>query len=318
VDDMTTLPPFSSANYLDSGGYDTAKSGERVTDLRERIQRACFSRGHDHPLEKPAHARVTEPQEACGTVVLFRLDGGRLLARRVDCGTKACPKCGPRLRAEYATGYTTVLATSDPVYRLQVPTADWRRLQARLRRRGARVLRIPAPAGQLTIYTTADLGHLVDGADLADQVTADFQIMPSDRRNVSASRNWRDAYHRWRDQHDHDQAADASAEWLGRLGRPLEHVAMIARELGMLVGERRSHSLELRDPPDAATWQRFCALARLNHPGGVVDRAKLTVGAPPPLTALAAVRPPTGPGFPVESLGRVCIQTEPPATQATS
>jgi hypothetical protein len=40
---------------------------------------------------------------------------------------------------------------------------------------------------------------------------------------------------------------------------------MIAAELDMLEREA-GNSVYLRDPPDAETWQRFCALARLREP----------------------------------------------------
>ena len=211
------------------------------------------------PLEKSAH-------EPCGTVHLYRLDGGRLRAVRVDCKTKGCPKCGPRLRATYAMGYTTVVAPAGPLYRLRLPDAHWRRLQARLNGRGAHWLRIPSPAGQLTIYTTADDqgGYLAVDQDLADQLAADFQAMPSDRRNVSASQAWRKAYHAWQDDQQSQPATD-QGEWLGILGRPLEHVAMMAAEPGMLEHEA-GNSVYLRDPPDAETWRRFCAQARLREP----------------------------------------------------
>jgi len=258
-----TLAPFTSADLLDAGRYQTSKAAERADSLaaklRQRRQRADFSTHSQSPVEKPAHGVV------CGTVHLHRLADGRLRAQRLDCRTKRCPRCGPRLRAEYAMGYTTVLATAGLLYRLQLPDSDWRKTQASIKRQpGAQVLRIPAPAGQLVIYTTVDLGHLVDAADLADLVASDFAAMPSDRRNVSASKDWRHAYHAWRDQQT--PATTPSGEWLGILGRPLEHVAMIAADLGMLVAEVGNHSLVLADPPDPATWHRFCALARLRQP----------------------------------------------------
>lgn len=212
-------------------------------DTLPNQQDASFSRDPHTPLEKLA-------PEACGTVHLYRLEDGRLLARRVDCRTKACPKCGPRLRGEYASGYAEVLAAAGPVYR-QVVGPGWRK------RPGAEYLRIPAPGGRLVVYTTAEQGDEVK--TLTPALAADFAAMPSDRRHVSASAAWRHAWHAWRDRQHGDQAP---AEYLGQLRRPLEHVAMIAADLGMLL-EERSGALLLRDPPDAATWQRFCALARL-------------------------------------------------------
>lgn len=214
-------------------------------DTLPNQQDASFSRDPHTPLEKLA-------PEACGTVHLYRLEDGRLLARRVDCRTKACPKCGPRLRGEYASGYAEVLAAAGPVYR-QVVGPGWRK------RPGAEYLRIPAPGGRLVVYTTAEQGDEVK--TLTPALAADFAAMPSDRRNVSASTAWRRAYHAWREQGS--ATTSAPAEYLGQLRRTLEQVAIIARELGMFIGEAGEGALLLRDPPDAVTWRRFCALAGL-------------------------------------------------------
>jgi hypothetical protein len=228
---------------------------DTLPDQDEHPRRAGFSRDSHNPLEKPA-------RQVCGTVHLYRLEDGRLLARRVDCRTKACPKCGPRLREEYAAGYAAVLAAAGPVYRLQVADRDWRKLQARLLRRHASSLRLPAPDGRVVVYTTADLGEGVDNVNAS--LTSDFAAMPSDRRNLSATKAWRDAYHAWRSRQDGDQVP---AEYLGMLRRPLEHVAMIAADLGMLLEQAGTDALLLHDPPDQATWERFCALAGLYRRG---------------------------------------------------
>jgi hypothetical protein len=116
----------------------------------------------------------------------------------------------------------------------------------------------------VAVYTTAGLGQALPSSTLAEALASDFAAMPSDRRNVSASKAWRYAYHAWRDQQT--QAAKAPAEWLGILRRPLEQVAMIAEDLGMLAGEAGEDGLYLHDPPDPATWRPFCALAGLHHP----------------------------------------------------
>jgi hypothetical protein len=128
---------------------------------------------------------------------------------------------------------------------------------------------IPAPDGARVVYTTADLGGLVD--DLAAQLAADFAAMLSDRRHKRLSVHWRQLAAEL--EQDDDQAT-TPREVLGILGRPLEQVAMIADDLGML--ERATgNSLYLRDPADAETWRRFCALARLRCP------AQLAVSGPP-------------------------------------
>jgi hypothetical protein len=238
-----------------------ARKRDRAADLQERQKRASFSRRESEPLEKSA-------QIACGTVHLYRLDDGRLLARRVDCRTKACPKCGRRIREEYAAGYAAVLA-GQALHRMVMAARDWRKLQVKLGRAGALFLRIPASDDRLVVYTTAD--HVGEQVDLLDERLADdFAAMPSDRRNVSASKALRNAYHDWRDQQQ--ATTTAPAEHLGQLRRTLEQVALIAAELDLLI-EEQPDALLLRDPPDQATWQRFCALAGLYHHAGGEVRA---------------------------------------------
>jgi len=155
------------------------------------------------------------------------------------------------LRAEYATGYAVVLAAAGPVRR-QVVGPGWRK------RPGSDYLRVPAPDGRAVVYSTAELGDQV--VDLAGSLASDFAAMPSDRRHVSASAAWRAAYHAWRT--EQQPTTKAPATHLGQFRRTLEHVAMIAADLGMLI-EAHDDWLLLRDPPDRATWERFCALAGL-------------------------------------------------------
>jgi hypothetical protein len=243
--------------FHDSDQYGTT-ADEIAPDLREQRQRASFSRRESQPLEKLA-------SEVCGTTHLYRLEDGRLLARRVDCRTKACPKCGPRLREEYAAGYAAVLGnhSNGMVYRVVV-APGWRK------RPGTEYLRIPAPGGRLVVYTTAEQGERVGEVDIPRALADDFAAMPSDRRNVSASKAWRDAYHAWRDRDS--GTTSAPAEHLGQLRRTIEQLAIIAAELDMLL-EQRDGALLLRDPPDQATWQRFCALAGLYRRGAGEARA---------------------------------------------
>jgi hypothetical protein len=238
---------------------DKSSDPRTTPDLREHSRRASFSRGESGSLEK--HDR-----EVCGTVHLYRLEDGRLLARRVHCRMKACPKCGRRLREEYAAGYAAVVADV-LVARFVVPDAEWRTFQRRLRNRklggvdlGALdYLRIPGPVGASVVYVEC-LYPEEALADAATALAADFAAMPSDRRHVSASKAWRDAYHAWRE--DQHPTTKTPPEHLGQLRRPLEQVAMIAAELDLLL-EQREEYLLLRDPPDQATWERFCALAGL-------------------------------------------------------
>jgi hypothetical protein len=215
---------------------------------------SSFSRGFAVPLE--------ESDTVCGTVVLFRLEDGRLLARRVDCRTKACDRCGPRLRAAAAKLWAQVMA-GQVVYRLLVADADWSRYQRKLRKVGAEYGVIPAPDGWRVVYTTAPIGEPLIMYKKA--LTSDFAAMPSDRRQKRLSTRWLALARELED--DDDQVVTQPAECLGILRRPLEQVAMIAEELDMLVGEAGSSGLYLRDPEDPATWRRFCALTRLYRRG---------------------------------------------------
>jgi hypothetical protein len=238
--------PFTSAGLLDGGQYEASMAAEQ----RQQPRRSNFSRDHHDALEKS--------DIACGTVVLYRLDGGRLLARRVDCKLKRCPKCGPRLRAQAARTWTPVMAGAT-VYRLVVADADWPRRQRELRKAGAEYGKIPAPGAVQVVYTTAPVGVLVD--DLAGQLADDFAAMPTDRRHKWLSTRWRQAA---AELEQAEQDHGPTRELVGILRRSLEHVAMIAQDLGMLVGEAGASALLLRVPDDD-TWQRFEDLARF-HP----------------------------------------------------
>jgi hypothetical protein len=232
----------------------------------EQSRRSTFSRsssiGHAS-LEKSDH-------EPCGTVLLYRLEDGRLLARRVPCKTKACSSCGPRLRAKAAATWAAVIGNT-AVWRIVVADAEWPKLQRRLKRSGAEYGVIPGADGSRVVFTTAELGELVD--DAAEVLAADFAAMPSDRRNKTLSARWRALAK------EHEEAAEQVmdapiASFLGILRRSLEHVAMVAQDLGMLLEQASPDALFLRDPPDRATWQRFCALAGLYERGSREQEAK--------------------------------------------
>jgi hypothetical protein len=225
----------------------------------EQSQRSSFSRGSSDgraSLEKSDH-------EPCATVLLYRLQDGRLLARRVACKTKACPSCGRKLRAKAAATWTGVVGDT-AVWRIVVADAEWPKLQRRLKRSGAEYGVIPGADGSRIVYTTAELGDAA--GDVAEQLVADFAAMPSDRRNKTLSARWRALAK------EHEEAAEQVkgalvASFLGILRKSLEHVAMVAQDLGMLLDQAGPDALFLRDPPERTTWQRFCALAGLYQRG---------------------------------------------------
>jgi hypothetical protein len=147
-----------------------------------------------------------------------------------------------------------------------VADAEWPKLQRRLKRSGAEYGVIPGADGSRIVYTTAELGDAA--GDVAEQLVADFAAMPSDRRNKNKTLSAR-----WRAlAKEHEEAAEQVkgalvASFLGILRKSLEHVAMVAQDLGMLLDQAGPDALFLRDPPERTTWQRFCALAGLYQRG---------------------------------------------------
>jgi hypothetical protein len=192
---------------------------------------------------------------ACGVTLLFRLEAGRLLARRVPCRTKACPTCGPRLREQWAGEWGHAMG-GDPVHRLVVDEGEWALLRRRKVMRTAEYGVIPGPDGTRVVYTTAELGEGLD--NIQASLAADFAAMPPDSRHRILSANWRKVV----DDARADARPEPVGECLGRLRRDLAHVAMVAEELGLLVG-RGPDVLVLAEPPDPPTWARFCGLVGL-------------------------------------------------------
>jgi hypothetical protein len=276
--------PFSALE-----AYERDVEAEQAVKPKTLDRRACRRRSHHEPPGKrlasqsgglappgppttprmSSFSRESSPLEesdiTCGTVVLFRLGDGRLLARRADCKTKACGRCGPRLRAEAAHLWARVMA-GQVIYRHEVADAEWSRYQRKLRNAGADYGVIPAADGMRVVYTTAPVGEPVERAVLAHALASDFAAMPSDRRQKRLSTRWLALAREL--EAELDQAVQQQpAECLGILRRPLEQVAMVAEELDMLIGEAGSSGLYLREPEDAATWHRFCALTRLYRRG---------------------------------------------------
>jgi hypothetical protein len=165
----------------------------------------------------------------------FRV-GGRLITREMPCDVKACEVCGPRLQRQLVAEWAQAMA-SDQVFRLVVADGDPAKLRRRKVMQGKELAHLPLPNNQRAVYTTAPIGELVAGNNIPSALTSDVAADPQDpkRRRGKLSDGWAQV------------AADAQAEreanrepweWLGRVSRSLEHVAMVARDLGILVGQQ--------------------------------------------------------------------------------
>jgi hypothetical protein len=245
--------------FTDSSQYGVAGDDDTAPDLREQPPMQRFSKGFAVPIEKH--------DISCGIPALYRLDDGRLLARRLDCKTKACGKCGPRLREQWAALWAAVMA-GEVVHRLVVGEAEWGRLQRRKIMREAEYGAIPGPDGRRHVYTTAEVGELV--ADVAAALAGDFAAMPNDRRHRSLSAGWRrraDAIEAFTAPSTSDEGPRA-VEFLGFLRAGLEHARQLAREFGIYDQEAGpdGSAFLFHQPADPLSWRRFCRWAGLEHP----------------------------------------------------
>jgi hypothetical protein len=193
----------------------------------------------------------------CGAGYAFRRPDGRTVVRVMPCRVKACEQCGPRLREQWAGELAHAMA-GDRVYRLVVDDGEVARLRRRKCMAGAEAAVIPAPDGRRVVYTTAPIGETPDYVSAV--LTSDFARMPNDSRRRSISAGWAQVIA--------DAAAEAAGErepWecLGRVGRSLAQVEMVARELGVLVG--RTADMVIVEAMDLATENRFNALIRLQR-----------------------------------------------------
>jgi hypothetical protein len=194
----------------------------------------------------------------CGVVLLFRRPDGRLVASRKPCNVKGCEGCGPRLRATWAAEWAHAMG-GEVVHRLVIGDVELARLRRRKVMAGHEVGVIPAPDGKRVVYTTAPVGSVCQ--DVPPALSRDFAAMPSDTRRRSLSAGWAQVI---ADQEEEEDAAREAWSCLGRVGRPIEHVAIVAAELGLLVG-RGADVVIVAEPPDAATWGRFAGLIRLQR-----------------------------------------------------
>jgi hypothetical protein len=193
----------------------------------------------------------------CGVVLLFRRPDGRLVPRRMPCRVKRCEWCGPRLRQQLAGRWAHAMS-GDQVYRLVVDDSEWAKRRRRKDLQGTDLGHIPGPAGTRVVYTRAPVGEPAN--DVISSLTRDFAAMPNDGRRHRLEGSWREVLD---DQADELEAKREPWECLGRVGRTLEQVAVIAASLGLLVG--RGQDMLVLEKPDPVTESRLFALLRLQR-----------------------------------------------------
>jgi hypothetical protein len=193
----------------------------------------------------------------CGAGLFFRRPDRALVYRVMPCRTKACPTCGPRLRATWAEQWSHAMA-SDQVYRLVVDDGEVAKLRRRKALAGKELAQIPGPDGTRVVYTTAPIGLLCEDVPLA--LTSDFAAMPNDTRRRSLSAGWAQVV---ADAQEETAASREPWECLGRSPRSIEQVVMIATDLGLLVG--RSADTVVMKAPEPAQESRLFALLRLER-----------------------------------------------------
>jgi hypothetical protein len=267
--------PAGPADAVDDRGYsaqrDRVKAGKRAL-TRPLVPSPVIPAGSAglgrHPPDdgKPNpmsdSSRESSPpielsDMPCGVVLLFRRPAGRLVPRRMPCRVKRCEWCGPRLRQQLARAWAHAMS-GDQVYRLVVDESEWAKRRRRKDLQGTDLGHIPGPEGTRVVYTRAPVGSLCEDVPLA--LTSDFAAMPNDGRRHRLEGSWRQVLD--------DQVGEVVAkrepwECLGRVGRSLEQVAVIAANLGLLVG--RGQDMLVLEKPDPVTESRLFALLRLQR-----------------------------------------------------
>jgi hypothetical protein len=194
----------------------------------------------------------------------FRLPDGKVAIWPLPCKRKACPTCGPCQRARTAAQWAHAMG-GDVVYRRVVDDQEWPKLRRTTAFRGQEVAHLPAPNGERVVYTTAPVGEQV--TDLIGSLASDFAAMPNDDRRARVLGNWRqvvDDLQAEALQQREARQQQQGWQYLGTVGRSVEHLEVIARRLGIVV-LRTSAMLIVTPPDDPETWRRFCALARLRR-----------------------------------------------------
>jgi hypothetical protein len=241
-------PPYSMADYLDSGGYHTDRAAEQG-------QRA-LTPSRSEPRAVSAHTRRSTGR--CGWTDFLQQASNPTRGRAVwrKCEARSCGCCGPVLR-ERNLGHDLANLTGHTVVRRVLARSAWRAALAKIKRAEGLRVTYPQPGGMLAVYATAGLtGAVVD--DLAESLASDYGRIPDGAR-ICRSREWalRPAHGK----------ADRPVGWrsLGTSAVP-ERVPLVLQDLGLYRGEvaaelLSSHAWEAHDfavpAPDSNTWQRF-------------------------------------------------------------
>jgi hypothetical protein len=150
----------------------------------------------------------------------------------------------------------------DQVYRLVVADAEVAKLRRRKVMAGQELGHVPLPDGLRAVYTTAPVGDVV--TDKIGTLARDFAAMPNDTRRRFLSAGWSQVL---ADAADEAEAKRAPVgECLGRVRRSLEHVEIIARELGLYLGRAGPDAVLVADPGSGLLRDRFCSLVGLIRP----------------------------------------------------
>jgi hypothetical protein len=222
------------------------------------------------PLEKFGHNG--RPEVQCGRVGIIRnRASGVTVGARLVCDRKACPECGPRRRHRLAEHYTAAIGDT-PVVRFEVHRKAWPTTAKRLTRAKAFYLRVPAPAGQFTVFATTGPGTPV--RHLPQELAAAFEVMPSDLARVSSSRCW-SAGHSANAEGGKPGEGESGWELLGLAGVTLDQVVEAAKDQGfyggpvdpahLLPGWGEAHLLRLPDQ-GSMEYRRFARRIRLHWP----------------------------------------------------
>jgi len=237
------------------------------SDQGERSDLRSFSKGFAVPIED---------DYICGTVALYRLEDGRLLARRLDCRQKGCPKCGPRLRASWARLWAQVMA-GETIYRWVGPDLECAKLLRRKVMAGHQYGVIPLADGLRAVFTTAAIGDLVQ--DLEGALEVNFRALPDGvGRQRSLSRLWQkraDAVEAFAGQAPAGKPKQ-KVEFVGILRQGLEHARQLAREFGVYEEEAGidGSAFIMRQPDNQTDWKRFRRWAGLEEPGRRTGRRR--------------------------------------------
>lgn len=189
--------------------------------------------------------------------MLFLRPDGRRVARWMPCRVKGCDWCGPRLRTRWAEEWGHAMG-GEVVHRLVVDDVEVAKLRRRKVVQGHELGVIPAPDGRRVVYTTAPVGSVCE--DVPSALSSDFAAMPNDPRRRSITSGWSSVI---ADAADEQAAQREQWKCEGRIGRSMEQVAMVATDLGVLVG--RTASMLILEVMDPATENRFKALVKLQR-----------------------------------------------------